>query len=421
MVPFAQQPASANATAVPDNAPPRDACGRGRRPDAEQPRAKRPRAEAPGRQGAPCRTSRAAPQASEQKSADHVVTEEPINIAALKDFASRRAADTLVLSGCAATVRECIFYFLKCARRVSDELGVLTVVWHEASSFQDHGIATRRYSGVREEDDDNLPTGLKALLAAGIPSVFVGRSLFGLPKMLKYMARTGLPACDIDQTNAHFRCQLSRHPNARELGKYVHEREAILQSVMAVVTPAPHWPPGRTTRSVVKDLFISLGYGGSVRTWCERYEVDEGRLPAFVKAFAREQAALRRCDVCAHLDVNKQATKASHARPDVNVQSTLNLQCERKRLEAMETQLGNDGPVTAAYEHDGLFVWHPPWHDAPPKDWEKHLLHRINLHGVPVELKPIPGREELFAQLKALAPEKNWDTVSEDWDTQDHV
>ena len=109
MVPFAQQPASANATAAPDNAPPRDACGRRRRPDAEQPRAKRPRAEAPGRQGAPCRTSRAAPQASEQKSADHVVTEEPINIAALKDFASRRAADTLVLSGCAATAREGIF------------------------------------------------------------------------------------------------------------------------------------------------------------------------------------------------------------------------------------------------------------------------------------------------------------------------
>ena len=86
-----------------------------------------------------------------------MVTEEPINIAALKDFASRRAADTLVLSGCAATVRECIFYFLKCARRVSDELGVLTVVWHEASSFQDHGIATRRYSGVREEELASLP------------------------------------------------------------------------------------------------------------------------------------------------------------------------------------------------------------------------------------------------------------------------
>ena len=33
-------------------------------------------------------------------------------------------------------------------------------------------------------------------------------------------------------------------------------------------------------------------------------------------------------------------------------------------------------------------------------------------------MKPIPGREELFAQLKALAPEKDWDTVDEDWETQ---
>ena len=207
----------------------RGARGRARQPDAELPQAKRPRMQARGRQGAPRKPARAPPQGEAEKSAAHLtVTEEPVNLAALKDFASRRAADTLVLPGCAATVRECIFYFLKCARWVSDELGVLTVLWHEANTFEEHGIATRRYSGLREGDEDSTPAALKALVAAGVPSVFVGRSLFGLPKMLKYLARTGLSACDIDQTNAHFQCQLSRHPNARELGKYVKDRQRLV-------------------------------------------------------------------------------------------------------------------------------------------------------------------------------------------------
>ncbi len=78
-----------------------------------------------------------------------------MNIAALRDFASRCAADTTTLPGCSATLRECIFYILHCVgEQYSNELGLLTVMWHEASTLQEQGIATRRYSGAAPFLDD---------------------------------------------------------------------------------------------------------------------------------------------------------------------------------------------------------------------------------------------------------------------------
>ena len=68
------------------------------------------------------------------------ITEEPLNLVALRDFASRRAADTTHIRGCAATLRECIYYFLQCVDKVHAEgLGTMTVFTQQEDDFTCYG------------------------------------------------------------------------------------------------------------------------------------------------------------------------------------------------------------------------------------------------------------------------------------------
>ena len=144
------------------------------------------------------------------------VTEEPINLEALRDFACRRAADTTHLRGCAATLRECIYYFLQCVDKVHTEgLGTMTVLWREAASLENAPV--RRFSGGAHflQSDEHAESAavqkMQRLVSRGVPDAFVGKSVFAMPKLLRYLARIGLPACDVDQNSCHFWVQWSRH------------------------------------------------------------------------------------------------------------------------------------------------------------------------------------------------------------------
>ncbi len=118
-------------------------------------------------------------------------------------------------------------------------------------------------------------------------------------------------------------------------------------------------------RDAAKQLFIILGYGGGVDSWCKQHGVAKEKLPNFVTDFAREQRTLRKEDVLQRPDMHAMARRRGHHRPDVKVQATLNLEGEREALDAMEAGLGNiDTCELGSYEHDGLFVWLPPWAEA---------------------------------------------------------
>jgi len=62
---------------------------------------------------------------------------------------------------------------------------------------------------------------MRRLVKEGVPDTCVGESFFGMPKLLRYIARTGLDVCDLDQENSHFLAQLERHPSAEVLNQYV--------------------------------------------------------------------------------------------------------------------------------------------------------------------------------------------------------
>ena len=102
---------------------------------------------------------------------------------------------------------------------------------------------------------------------------------------------------------------------------------------------------------MAKELFIQLGYGGCVETWALRYAVRHSSLPPFVAAFAQERGRLRRLEAQRHL-----ARKEGHSRPDVCIQSTLNMRGERVQLDTMEAALDAEKDQVGSYEHDGLFV-----------------------------------------------------------------
>ena len=107
------------------------------------------------------------------------------------------------------------------------------------------------------------------------------------------------------------------------------ERDEILEDVASKITPSPDWPADRTTKAVAKQLFIQLGYGGCVGTWASRYAVRHSALPPFVTAFAQEQGRLRRLDAQMHPELMELAKREGHCRPDVCVQSALNMRGER--------------------------------------------------------------------------------------------
>ena len=171
---------------------------------------------------------------------------------------------------------------------------------------------------------------MRRLVKEGVPEAFVGKSFFGMPKLLRYIARTGLDACDIDQVNAHFLAQSERHPAAEVLTQYIEERAATLELVAKCIAPQESWPPDWTAKGVAKELFLQIGYGGLVSTWCEKYEVEPEALPPIVHAFEREQQELRRIDAERHPELVRKAKELGKSRPEVTLQSLLNMQAERE-------------------------------------------------------------------------------------------
>ena len=142
-----------------------------------------------------------------------------------------------------------------------------------------------------------------------------------MPKLLRYIARAGLDACDIDQVNAHFLAQSKRHPAAEVLTQYIEEWAATLELVAKCIAPQESWPPDWTAKGVAKELFLKIGYGGVVSTWCEKYNVEPEALPPIVHAFEREQQELRRVDAERHPELVRQATEFGKPRPEVRLQS----------------------------------------------------------------------------------------------------
>ena len=76
-------------------------------------------------------------------------------------------------------------------------------------------------------------------------------------------------------------------------------------------------------------------------------------LPDFVHEFDQEQKEIRKEDAEKHQELLKQHAKSD--RPDVTLQSQLNMKYEREVLDGMALAVQGLARV-ASYEHDGMFL-----------------------------------------------------------------
>ena len=298
-------------------------------------------------------------------------TREPINVARLRDLASRVAAGRVCWPGSSVDLRTVLMSFLA---RADD--GFLTPRWNECDS----PFPTRRFSQG---------------------------TLFNLPRVLRSAGRCELPnTLDVDLENCHLRAQVARHPTRPELAHYVNHREQVLGEVMRE----------GVDRQAAKALFLRLVYAGSAETWQLEHRVNA--LPAFVDAFAREQKEIRQEDAEKHPELLKMFTSSD--RPVVTLQSHLNMRREREMLDAMAAAVRGIAEVSA-YEHDGLFLCTRSFDTdgEAASAWREKVLRRIRASiSEPVAVKSPLAFEEALHELRARWPLEDWDTTEEVNDEQ---
>ena len=294
-----------------------------------------------------------------------------------------------------------IYWFLACAEGKGPQRSLM-VTWRECKTAAEFGQLGRRFSGFKpwSTDPDTLPglEPLAALAKRGTPPWFIGRSPFSCSKVLRHLARAGLPHCyDIDTVNAHPTALHKRHPAAPLLRKYVTDRDAVLADTMAQ----------GVCRDVAKELYLRVLYAGKVASW----ERDHGaKAPDFAHEFAKELAGLRALDAAQEPSLYQKAKDRGHARPEVLVQVILNNAWERMSLDLVVDTLGRDARVMS-YEHDGIFC-------AIQGDALALCDRAEAATGVKLAIKRAPTQEEAFAHLRAEYPSDRWDDVDADWRSQ---
>jgi hypothetical protein len=173
----------------------------------------------------------------------------------------------------------------------------------------------------------------RALESQGVNRGTVGRSLFAFPGYIWKLARCDLPDLyTFDLVNAHPAITLRRHPSMQHLGRYVHWGDEVLAAI-----PAP--------RSLAKELFIRLLYGGTAEAWCAEHGVELSSLPPFVEAFAEDVAKVREADL------------RNNGGGEIGaLQHRLNTTAERQAIDAVE-KLSTPMSTTGCVLHCSAQMW----------------------------------------------------------------
>jgi hypothetical protein len=307
-------------------------------------------------------------------------TNEPVNVKALSSLACRVASGKVCWPGSEVTIRRLLHSFLAQV----DSKGFLPVTWYEGPSLDTHGFATRRFSGVGE--------GVKE------------KSLFCLPRLLRSVGRSGLSyTVDVDQDNCHLQAQLLRHPSRPALLRYVRHRDEVLGEILLATG---------VSRDDAKVLMLQLVYGGSAQSWCSDRSVSAEVLPAFVAQFTAEQLEICKEDAEKHPELMAKIRASGAERPEVTLQSLLNMRREREVLDAMCLAVRGVAEI-ASYEHDGLFLYSPTavGDDAASQRWQAEVMRLLKDRvAAAVSIKEPMSFEGVLEELERRWPGEDWRT-----------
>jgi hypothetical protein len=260
------------------------------------------------------------------------VTKEPVNMAAIRDACSRKAAGVVeVWNG--RTIRETLFQYLQRAVDEKDGTAYIWAAWRESPFADTAGFQARLYSGASTESmNPDHPANTKASAL----SVFHSN----VPRELRGIMRAGNPCLvDVDQEASHQRMTAYRHPEALLLSDYCNDKAVWRASV----PPSPE---------AAKELFTSILYLGSVEAWRANFSYD-GPLPARVNGLKEEVMACAEADCVRFPQLYEACTfLATDNNPKATLVYWLNAQGERQIAEATICEVGELATV-AACENDG--------------------------------------------------------------------
>ena len=150
------------------------------------------------------------------------------------------------------------------ATNVRGKVGWIAVV--ERESKPKDNKPQRLDSGIHGLDTEQMPTAVLRELKLGVPVSLAGVSAFHFSRSLKYLIRGGLGMVEYDAVNAYFQIMKMLLPElAGAPREYCDNREHHLQAVSQCLTKITG---KEVTRDDATQLFLSIGFGGSVHGWC---------------------------------------------------------------------------------------------------------------------------------------------------------
>ena len=199
---------------------------------------------------------------------------EPVNVAIIEK------ALMLVATRCVSMEHYDCFEILMSIRnravKVRGGKGVIAVLQREAKALG--CLQNRLFSGIQGISTEKLPQAILRELAHGVPPALAGLSVFAFNKCIRYLCRHDLSMCEIDIINAFYSvlCEILDVPQI--LRDFRDNREQILDAMAEYFRQKSDKQKSdkqksdkQLSRDSVKDLFIKLGFGGSVWSWMQEH------------------------------------------------------------------------------------------------------------------------------------------------------
>ena len=317
---------------------------------------------------------------------------EPVNVAAVEKALLRAAVRSVSMEN--YDCFEILLSIRKRAVKVRRGQGQVAVV--ERTSKPIGNLQNRLYSGIQGIERSKLPGCILAELDKGVPSELAGLSVFAFNKCIRYLCRSGLGVIEIDIVNAVYSvfCEILEAP---EVVRYYRDnRDQVLREVGA-------WlglKSGRLlSRDTIKELFISLGFGGSVWSWMQEHlpePVDlDGEWGSYLERFEDAMVEVRRALAEQYPEEFKLLAKGKR-NPYASLSFHVYAHFEAKALQKMRAECG---PAAISPEHDGI---------AGQGDPQK-LLEACAKAVAPLQVAIKEYPVDSFVSFRKRFPELDWD------------
>ena len=274
---------------------------------------------------------------------------EPVNVAAVE-----KALMLAAVRGLRMEHYDCFEILLSIRRRavrVRRGFGSLPVV--ERASQAVGALQSRLYSGIRGIDPAKLPVPILAELEKGVSSDLAGLSVFAFCKPIRYLCRSNLGISEVDIVNAVFSVFCEICPVPEVVRQYRDDRERVLREVRVFLESRSQ---SKISRDSVKELFISLGFGGSVWSWMQEHlpePVDLGGAWGSYLENMEDAMEQVRCALAEKYPEEFRLLAKGKRNPHASLSFHVYAHYEAIALQKMRQACGN---AVVSPEHDGIAV-----------------------------------------------------------------